>query len=155
MKLNRDYLDLLGLLNDGNCDYVIVGAHALAAHGVPRFTGDLDILVRPTCENAGRVLTAVRQFGFSSSDLAAEDFLRPNSVVQLGRFPRRIDLLTSITGVSFDEAFADCVVVEIDGLPVRVLGRNSLIRNKKATGRAKDLADLESLERGTGASPRE
>ncbi len=154
MKLNQDYLDLLGLLNGESCEYVIVGAHALAAHGVPRFTGDLDILIRATRENAERVLKVVREFGFSSPDLSVSDFLRPNFVIQLGQFPRRIDLLTAITGVSFDEAFADSLVVEVDGLPVRVLGRDSLIRNKRATGRPKDLADLAILEGRSNAPPR-
>ncbi|MCB9610189.1 MAG: nucleotidyltransferase family protein [Polyangiaceae bacterium] len=145
MKLPRDSRELLELFNAERVDYVVVGGHAVAFHGYPRFTGDIDLLVRRGDGNADRVLRALTQFGFGSVGLDVSDFEREDNVVQLGRPPNRIDILTSISGVSFDEAWAGAVNAEMDGVPVRILGRAELIANKKASGRAKDLADVEEL----------
>jgi hypothetical protein len=132
----------------GGVEFLIVGAYALAAHGVPRATGDLDFWVRPSDENARRVLQALDVFGAPLHDLSAEDLTQPDLVYQIGVEPVRIDILTEIDGVAFDEAWAGRVVSEIDGLRVPVIGRAELIRNKRALGRTKDLADIEALEHG-------
>jgi hypothetical protein len=145
MRLQKDLREFIALLNSNKVEYVIVGAFALAFHGRPRYTGDIDILVRTSPENAANVENAITEFGFSSSGLRATDFRAPGQVVQLGRAPNRIDVLTSISGVSFDDVWANRVVSEIDGLQVAIIGRKELVANKKATGRAQDRADLESL----------
>lgn len=127
--------------------FLVVGAHALSVHGVPRATGDLDLWIRSDPANARRVMAALRRFGapVGALGIAAEDFTRPDLVAQLDVPPYRIDILTSISGVEFDGAWAERVDGEIAGVPVPVLGRHSFIRNKRATGRTKDLADLQSL----------
>lgn len=145
MEAQEDFKELLELFNANRVDYLIVGAYALAFHGVPRNTGDMDILVRATADNAVRILKALDSFGFGSLALSASDFTAPDRVVQLGVPPVRVDLLTSLTGVSWDEAFADRVTGDYQGVPVAFIGREQFIRNKRATGRKRDLADLEAL----------
>jgi len=145
MPLPKDWREFIELLNSRGVEYLIVGAFALAFHGVPRFTGDIDILVRRSAENSARIEEVLRAFSFASLGLSAADFLNPDQVIQLGHPPNRIDLLTSITGVAFEEAWADRVAGELHGIPVRFIGREMLIRNKRATGRAQDKADLEAL----------
>jgi len=125
-----------------------VGAVALAYHGFPRFTGDLDILIRSSPQNAERVKYALKAFGFESSGLSAADLSEDYKVIQLGIAPTRIDLLTSITGVPFDEAWGDRVQAELEGVRVNFAGRETLIRNKSRVGRTKDKADLEALKAG-------
>jgi hypothetical protein len=146
MALSKDWKEFLELLNSRGVDYVIVGAQSLAFHGRPRHTGDLDILVRPTPDNARLLLALLNQFGFEQSDFQETDFLQPEQIIQLGRVPSRIDLLTTISGVSTDEAFASKISATLDGIPVFILGRDALIRNKRAVGRPQDLADLAALE---------
>jgi hypothetical protein len=145
MEVQKDFKELLELFNRHNVEYVIVGAYALAYHGVPRFTGDMDIYVHPTPENAQRIFAALDDFGFGSLDLTAEDFQKPGSVVQLGVPPVRIDIITSITGVVWQEADKGKNEGLYGDVPVYFLGREQLVANKRATGRKKDLADLESL----------
>jgi hypothetical protein len=146
--LNEDFRDLLAALGARSVEFVIVGAYAMAVHGVPRATGDIDILVRPTADNAVRVHAALVEFGapVASHGLAAMDFAQPDLVYQLGLPPRRIDILTGISGVTFDEAWATRLELEFDGLRTSFLGREALIRNKRASARPKDLADLRLLE---------
>jgi hypothetical protein len=146
MALSKDWREFLELLNSRGVDYVIVGAQSLAFHGRPRHTGDLDILVRPTPDNARLLLTLLNQFGFEQSSFKETDFLQPEQIIQLGRAPGRIDLLTSISGVSTNEAFTSKISAILDGIPVFILGRDALIRNKRAVGRPQDLADLAVLE---------
>jgi predicted nucleotidyltransferase len=146
MALSKDWREFLELLNSRGVDYVIVGAQSLAFHGRPRYTGDLDILVRPTPENARRLVDLLKQFGFAHSGFKETDFIEPEQMIQLGRAPNRIDLLSSISGVSTDEAFASKVSAELDGIPVYIISKDALIRNKRAVGRKQDLADLEALE---------
>jgi hypothetical protein len=146
MALSKDWREFLELLNSRGVDYVIVGAHSLALHGRPRYTGDLDILVRPTSENARMLVRVLNEFGFAESGFKEADFLEAEQLIQLGRPPTRIDLLTSITGVSSEEAFATKVPAELDGIPVFVLGKDALVRNKLAVGRPQDLADVNVLE---------
>jgi hypothetical protein len=148
MEVQPDFRDLLALLNEHEVEYLIVGAYALAFHGAPRFTGDIDVYVRPDGENANRVAAALTKFGFGSVGISAADFERPGRVVQLGVAPVRIDLITSISGVSWNEAEAGRVAGTYGDLSVFFLGRGELVANKRATGRKKDLADLEALGEG-------
>ena len=145
MEVQPDFRDLLALFNAHQVEYMIVGGYALAFHGAPRYTGDIDIFVRPTSENARRILTALDEFGFGSLGLTVEDFESPDNVVQLGVPPVRIDLITSITGVSWEDALSDCVDGKYGELPVKYIGLDRFISNKRATGRKKDLSDLEAL----------
>lgn len=145
MPLPQEWRAFIESLNSNEVEYLIVGAVALAHHGVPRYTGDLDILIRNTDENARRLEVALQKFGFGGLGLRASDFTGPDQVIQLGQSPRRIDLLTSITGVSFEEAWADKVTAVMDGVRVNLIGRHPLIQNKMATRRPQDLADLKAL----------
>jgi hypothetical protein len=145
VQLNPDYVEMLAALSAAHAEFLIVGAHALAAHGVPRATGDLDIWVRPTAENAERVWRALVEFGAPLHELTTDDLTRPDVVFQIGIVPRRIDLLTSIAGVDFEMAWRNRSPVEIEGMEVPVLGRKELILNKRAVGRTRDLADIEDL----------
>jgi hypothetical protein len=145
MEVQPDFSELLALFNARGVEYIVVGAYALAHHGAPRFTGDIDIYVRPTAENAARIIEALVSFGFGSLGLTAADFQKPEQVVQLGVPPVRIDLITSITGVSWEEADAGKVAGAYGDIPIHYLGREQCVLNKRATGRKKDLADLEAL----------
>lgn len=144
--MNRDFVEMLSALCEGGVEFMIVGAHAMAAHGVARATGDLDIWVRPTPENAVRVLDAVRRFGAPLLDLAVEDLTRAGTVFQIGLAPSRIDIMTSISGVGWEDARPRSLDLRIEGLKVAVLGRTDFIANKRATGRPRDLADIAMLE---------
>ena len=144
--MNRDFVEMLSALCAAGAEFLIVGAHALAAHGLPRATGDLDLWVRPTPANAERVLAALRTFGAPLFDLEAEDLTRPGTVFQIGMVPCRIDILTSISGVAFDAAWERRMPLRIEGLSVACIGRADLLANKRAAGRPKDLADVATLE---------
>jgi len=145
---NRDFADLICAMKRAHVDFMIVGAHALAAHGVVRSTGDLDIFVRPTEDNAARVYAALLDFGapLEAHGVRRADFANPGTVYQLGLPPRRIDVLTLISGVSFDEARIQSKLVEVDGVEFRVPGRAALLANKRASGRPTDLEDVLRLE---------
>jgi hypothetical protein len=145
METQPDFRELLALFNAHHVEYLIVGGYALAFYGAPRFTGDLDIFVKPDTANAHRILTALHGFGFASVGLTVSDFELPDQVVQLGVPPVRIDLITSITGVSWDAAWAGRVAGHYGDMPVSYIGRAQFIANKRATGRTKDVADLEAL----------
>ena len=143
MEVQQGFRDLFALFNVHKVEYVVVGAYALAFHGAPRFTGD--ILVRPGVRNARRVVAALAEFGFASLGLTVEDFTKTGRVVQLGVAPVRIDLVTSLTGVSWKEAAAGCRPGSYGDLRVRYLGKSEFISNKRAVGRKKDLADIEAI----------
>ena len=145
MEVQQDFRDLLALFNAHRVEYIIVGAHALAYHGAPRYTGDMGILVRPHPENAKRIMEALDEFGFGSLGLVAQDFTAPDRVTQLGVAPVRMDIVTSITGVSWEEAAAGRVQGSYGDVVVYFLGRQEFILNKRALGRKKDQADLEAL----------
>lgn len=149
LPLFTDALDLLEALEEARVDFIIVGAHALAAHGIIRATGDLDVLVRPTHENAVRVHRALGTFGapLAAHGVQVADFERPGTVYQLGLPPRRVDILTSISGVEFDEAWRSRLTASLAGRDAPVLGEEALIKNKLATGRDKDRLDVEALRR--------
>jgi hypothetical protein len=146
---NTDFLDLIDCLNQHRAEFVVVGAFALAQHGLPRATGDLDVLVRPSAENAARVHAALRQFGapLESSGVTAEDFARLGIVYQIGIVPRRVDVLTQLSGLDFEEAWSTRLERELDGRRLVFLGRDALIKNKRAAGRPKDLTDAAALEK--------
>ena len=148
--MNRDLIDLLAAFNAQGVDYLVVGAHALAAHGHVRATKDLDVWVRPSPENAPRVLDALAAFGAPLQDLSAADLAAPGLIFQIGVPPLRIDVITAIDGVEFAVAWPDRLVVNLDGTPVPVISRHHLIANKKASGRLQDLADVERLEGDRG-----
>lgn len=143
--MNRDFVEMLSALSAAGVKFLIVGAHALAAHGAPRATGDLDIWVQATAENAARVLTALRQFGAPLLDLSEADLCAEDTVFQIGVPPSRIDILTGISGVGFDDAWERRMDIAIGPLTVSTIGRLDFIENKKACGRPKDLLDLELL----------
>ena len=144
--MDPDFSDMLSALCAETAEFMVVGAYAMAAHGLPRATGDIDIWVRPTPENARRVWRALERFGAPLSRLKIEDLLDPNTVYQIGVAPHRIDILTSISGVDFESAWSTRKEARLGGLDVHVLGRDQLIENKRASGRPKDLVDLEWLE---------
>ena len=146
MPLSNDLREFIGLLNSRGIEYLIVGAHSLAFHARPRFTGDLDILIRPTAQNAEKIVAALRDFGFGGLEISPSDFTQPEQVIQLGRAPHRIDLLTSISGVSSEDAFKTRIAALLDDLPVAFLSKDLLIANKRAVGRPQDIADLSELE---------
>ena len=145
MEVQRDFEELLRLFNAHNVEYIIVGGYALAFHGAPRYTGDMDIFVKPDEENAKRILAALEDFGFGSLGLKKTDFMNHNMVVQLGMPPVRIDIITSISGVSWDEAAKGRVSAKYGNMTVYYIGREQFVKNKRAIGRLKDLADLEAL----------
>ncbi len=145
MEVQPDFRDLLALLNEHKVEYLIVGGYALAFHGAPRFTGDIDLFIRPSQENARRVLQALAAFGFEFPNLTVDDFRNPDQVVQLGVPPVRVDLITSLTGVSWEEANSSKEAGHFGDVPVHYLGRQQFIANKRATGRNKDLSDIEAL----------
>jgi len=145
MGIQPDFRDLLALFNAHKIDYIIVGAYALAFYGAPRYTGDIDIYVRPDPENAQRIMAALDEFGFGSVELSAADFELPDKVIQLGVPPVRVDMVTSIMGVSWNDAFSGRVEGTYGDVPVHYIGREHFILNKRALGRKKDLADLEAL----------
>ena len=139
---------MLSALSAAAADFLVVGAHALAVHGYPRATGDLDIWVRPTRENADRVWDAIEKYGAPRPGITRDDFLTPDTVFQIGVAPNRIDILTSIDGVDFADAWEKRAPAVVDKLSFFVIGRDDLLKNKRATGRPKDLADAAWLEQG-------
>lgn len=144
--LNRDFREFVELLGSTRVEYLLVGDYALAAHGRPRYTGDIDFWVNPTPENADRLMHALSSFGFGGIGPTRNDFLQPDAVVQLGYPPARIDLLTAIDGVSFRECYARRRILKIDDVELSLIDIEDLRANKRASGRLKDLADLEALE---------
>ncbi len=149
MQLNKDLREFIELLNANAVDYVIVGGFAVAWHGYPRFTADIDVLIRPSIGNAESIVKTLRDFGFAGLGISADDLSRPGQVVQLGAKPNRIDLITSLEGVTLDDVWAKRVAGAIDGVPVTFIGREELIRNKEHVGRPQDLADASALRKRT------
>jgi len=144
--LNSDFRDILSAFFEEQVEFLVVGAYALAAHGLPRATGDIDLWINCSSENAARVWRALKKFGAPISDLTESDLSKAGTVIQLGLAPRRIDILTDITGVQFADARRQLMKVNIEGLEIPVIGRAHLIKNKRAVGRAQDQADVARLE---------
>ena len=147
MKLDKDFNEFVELFIAKDVRFLVVGGYALAAHGCPRATDDFDAWVWVNSENAEKIVECLAAFGFGSLNLTTDDFTTLDRVVQLGYPPYRIDIITSISGVEFDSAWANRLVVDIDGLQVPFIGRDDLLTNKRATGRPKDLLDVEYLTR--------
>jgi hypothetical protein len=143
--LNQDFKEFIQFLNDNHVRYLIVGGYAVAIHGHPRYTKDIDIWIEMSPENANNLLQALEQFGFSSLGLQSEDFLTPDQIIQLGYPPSRIDLLTTIDGVNFENCYPFRLEVTIDNIVVNFIDLDNLRKNKQASGRLQDLADLENL----------
>ncbi len=150
--LNPDYRDMLFALSDEGADFLIVGAFALAAHGHPRATGDIDVWIRPSPDNAERVWRALTVFGAPLFSFSVEDLTTADLVFQIGVAPRRIDIITGIDGVEFDDAWATRKLFEVEGITLATLSREHLLANKRASGRPKDLADVAWLEAGPDES---
>ena len=148
MAIDPDFRDLFAALNAARARYLLVGGYALALHAVPRFTKGLDVWIEVTSENAGRALEALRSFGAPLEQLSDADLATPGLVFQIGVPPNRVDIITAIDGVTFDEAWPDRVVTWYGDQPVTVIGRAHLIQNKRATGRPQDSLDADNLERG-------
>ena len=145
MEVQKDFKEFLALLNAHEVDFMIVGGYALAFHGAPRYTGDIDVFVKPDRKNAQRIIKVLKEFGFSSLELSIDDFQNEDNVVQLGLPPVRIDIITSISGVSWEQADAAKEHGLYGNVPVNYIGKMQYIANKKAIGRAKDIADIEAL----------
>jgi hypothetical protein len=147
VQLGKDFRDLLEILNRHQVRYLVVGGFAVAVHGTPRYTKDLDIWVEVSPDNAARIIEVLDEFGFASLGLRAEDFLDPDVVIQLGYEPNRIDFLTTLTGVDFAEAYPARISITISGIVVPLIDRASLIANKRALGRPHDLDDAKDLDK--------
>lgn len=143
--ISKDFREFIELLNAAEVRYLVVGGYAVAVHGYPRYTKDLDIWIESSPENANRLLRSLHQFGFGALDIKADDFLQKDQIIQLGYPPNRIDLLTSLAGLSFDDCYRDKMTVSIDNLEIDFIDLANLKKNKAATGRAQDLADLDHL----------
>ncbi len=143
--LNQDFKEFIQSLNDNHVRYLVVGGYAVALHGYPRYTKDLDLWIEAAPENSANIVKALDQFGFGSLDLTADDFLEPDTVIQLGYPPSRIDLITSASGVIFEDCYNSKVEIEIEELVINFIDIENLKKNKRASGRAQDIADLENL----------
>jgi predicted nucleotidyltransferase len=144
--LSQDFKEFVKLLIDYKVEYLIVGGYAVSIHGHPRYTGDLDIWINPTLENANSLVKCVNDFGFGSFKLTSQDFIKEGNVIQFGYPPLRIDILTSIDGVNFGDCIFNKKDVEIDGMLVHFIGLADLLKNKKESGRPRDLDDIENLK---------
>ena len=149
-RISPDVKELLELFNQHGVDYLVCGGHAVAFHGYPRLTMDFDVLVRPEPENAKRLMAALQDFGFGAAGIPMDAFLTPGSAVTLGAQPNQVDLLTSISSQSDAVLFSNAVPGEIEGVPVRFVGRDDLITAKREANRPKDLADVAELEKAKG-----
>ena len=146
MVISKDFKEFIKLLNEHKVEYLIVGGYAVAFHGYPRYTKDLDVWIWLEMKNATKLLTALKDFGFEKLGLTENDFLDPNLVVQLGYPPNRIDIITDLSGVDFRSCFTQRVKITIDDLEINFIDLENLKKNKKAVGRFQDLADIENLE---------
>ncbi|MGE0548926.1 MAG: DUF6036 family nucleotidyltransferase [Kofleriaceae bacterium] len=147
MQLSKDFKEFLQLLSANHVRYVVVGGYAVASYTVPRYTKDLDVWIEASVENARNIVAALDAFGFASLGLTVDDFVVPDQVVQLGYEPNRIDILTGISGVRFEAAYPRRVITNLDGVDVPMIDRQSLVANKRASGRPRDLLDAEELEK--------
>jgi hypothetical protein len=145
MELNQDFKEFIELLNKHKVKYLVVGGYAVGFHGYPRFTGDIDFWIAISSENATKILNVLNEFGFGSLNFKIEDFLEANNIIQLGYEPTRIDILTSLSGVQFDNCYQQAVEANFEGLEIKFIDLKNLRINKTSSGRAKDLGDLENL----------
>ena len=145
--LNSDYKDMLQVLLDNDVKFLLVGAYAMGVHGYPRATGDIDIWVEPSAENSARVYRSMAAFGAPLHEIGETTFTAPGIVFQIGVAPRRIDIITTISGIGFDDAQKQQQIIKIEGLSIPILSLDDMIRNKRATGRDKDRLDADRLEK--------
>jgi len=145
MELSNDTFEFIRLLNQNRVEYLIIGGWAVAFHGKPRYTKDIDVLIRPSVDNAVNILRSLHEFGFGALDVTQEDLVRPDFIIQLGFEPNRIDLVTGIPAVDFSEAYNRREVITLQKEEIPFIGRDDLIRNKLAAGRDQDIADAKSL----------
>ena len=143
--LNQDFKEFIQLLNDNQVNYLVIGGYAVAVHGHPRYTKDIDIWIEISEENSQKIITALAEFGFGSLGLTAQDFQEPHQIIQLGYPPNRIDLITSPDGIDFQTCYESKIEVMLDDIAVKFIDLDNLKRNKLASGRLQDLADLENL----------
>ncbi|MBD2186710.1 DUF6036 family nucleotidyltransferase [Pseudanabaena mucicola] len=143
--LNQDFKEFIQLLNDNQVNYLVIGGYAVAVHGHPRYTKDIDIWIEISEENSQKIITALAEFGFGSLGLTAQDFQEPHQIIQLGYPPNRIDLITSPDGIDFQICYASKIEVMLDDIAVKFIDLDNLKKNKLASGRLQDLADLENL----------
>ncbi len=155
MMLNEDYRDMLQSLSDEKAKFLLVGAYAMAAHGYPRATMDIDIWIMQSPENADAVLRALRHFGTPVQNLTRQDLQRDGTILQIGVAPRRIDIITTASGLRFEEVFANSLTVDLEGIEIHIPSLADLIHNKRASGRTKDIADAEALEELCSKEPSE
>jgi len=144
--LNQDFKEFIQLLNDNQVKYLVIGGYAVAVHGHPRYTKDIDIWIEISEENAQKLVTALTQFGFDSLGLTSDDFQTPNQIIQLGYPPNRIDLITNPDGIDFQTCYDSKIEVTLNDVPVKFINLDNLKKNKLASGRLQDLADLENLQ---------
>lgn len=152
MILAKDFEEFISLLNKHSVQYMIVGGYALAFHGKPRYTGDIDIWIGISEQNASRLLKVIKDFGLASLGFVKEDFLKEGFISQIGRPPLRIDILNSIDGVDFNDAYKSVQIIELEELKVPYIGLGDFIKNKQATGRKKDLLDIKEIKKVATAS---
>ena len=145
MNLNEDFKEFVQLLNKNKAEYLVVGGYAVAMHGYPRYTGDIDFWINSNSENAQRIIQALLEFGFGSVDISLEDLTEPDNVIQLGYPPNRIDILTSVTGLEFENCWKEKVEVVFENEKINFISLHHLKINKKETGRTQDKLDLENL----------
>jgi hypothetical protein len=145
MELNQDFKEFIELLNLNKVEYLVVGGYAVGFHGHPRYTGDIDFWIAISKENAVKIIKCLREFGFGTLAIGVEDFMKDDLILQLGYEPNRIDILTSVTGLNFDECYNEKIEAEFDDITVNFIDIRNLKINKEATGRAKDMGDLENL----------
>lgn len=145
--LNPDFKDMLSCLNDEQVKYIIVGAYALAAHGHVRATGDIDIWVRNSADNAAKIMRSLRAFGAPTAAISETDFLLPDLILQIGVAPCRIDIITGIDGVAFDDAWQNKLAITVDGVNIHILSKSDLLKNKMAADRDKDQGDIAWLKK--------
>jgi predicted nucleotidyltransferase len=143
--LNPDFKEFIQSLNDNGVRYLVVGGYAVALHGYPRYTKDIDLWIEPVLDNADKIVNALDQFGFNSLGLKATDFVEPDTIIQLGYPPNRIDLITTMPGIIFGECYPARIIADMDGVMVSFIDLENLKKNKRASAQAQDLADLENL----------
>jgi predicted nucleotidyltransferase len=147
MTLDKDFEEFVELLNKYSVDYMIVGGYALAFHGKPRHTGDLDIWINISEDNAQKMVLVINEFGMASLGMEKNDFLQKGGITQIGYPPLRIDILNEIDGITFSEALPNKLIIDIEGLPINYIGLDDLIKNKQVSGRHRDLSDINELNK--------
>lgn len=146
IELEKDFLDFISLCNKHKVEYLVIGGYAVAIHGYPRYTKDIDVSIQVSVKNAGAMVEVMKEFGFGSLNLTSQDFIKEGGFIQLGYEPLRIDIVNDLNGVSFENAMKNKKVVEYEGVSINFIGYDDLIKNKQYAGRSQDLVDIEKLK---------